>query len=330
MSAPADTQRATFVQTDNGLLLREIGILRAQVETLRERNRILEQLLEHATTPATPTTPTNDSGTRRGSVGQHGVVRTLSLKRPAERAPAPSTLIIQPADHDDLPDIDSLPPSDFLHEALILRIPLISTASVPDVAESLSAPDVGLVAPSKCRTPAAVASFLSSLTRTQHPPYKNFHSAFKHAFDVLREQLPGCPADWRAALDAALPPLPDSTTSVAPSITPGSPTTTMRSGNFDVFSAHQLSPVSRATPEQLQLAWSVLLALSVAALGDQATTPLIKLPWSIKAQVVSLIPASLHRQTVLDFKVHTMEEIVRDYWSAKRTILSMKHGWPSE
>jgi len=92
-------------------------------------------------------------------------------------------------------------------------------------------------------------------------------------------------------MDAALPPLPPPPgTSVAPS-SPTSPTTDIDGTRLRTPSS-PTAPI-RASAEQLQLAWSLLLALSVAAMGDKAAAPLSKLPWAIKIQVVSLIPASL-------------------------------------
>lgn len=79
----------------------------------------------------------------------------------------------------------------------------------------------------------------------------------------MRERLGGCPDDWRRAMDAVLP--DDSVI--------GSRDSDIKSTLDDAEEFH----------EKIQLAWSVLLALTIAALGAAAISMLADLPSDIKS-----------------------------------------------
>ena len=181
MSLPADTERVNFLERDNAHLLREIEILRTQVDALRQRNRGLERLLEqHANHAAAgPTTMMmTDTGNSRPAMGLVGSLPRTPMKQrtgsPTFARPlgdGASTLISSAVSSPAPPirprvaefDAQTATGSDDAQTTLVLRLPRVANASVPDVSECLAAPSVGLVSATKCRTPEAVSSFLSHL-----------------------------------------------------------------------------------------------------------------------------------------------------------------------
>ncbi|KZV90596.1 hypothetical protein EXIGLDRAFT_720198, partial [Exidia glandulosa HHB12029] len=79
--------------------------------------------------------------------------------------------------------------------------------------------------------------------------------------------------------------------------------------------------------DESQLCWVLLLAFSLAVLGEGATGALHKLPLLVKMEIIAVIPPTAHSATIVEFTLEVIEEAIQEMWEGKRKILSLQHGW---